>query len=344
MAAIVWNGLDLARSTLPPEVDSELRSTAFKDTRQIFKLIAEAASIQAIFKTAGLEMMVVKGPPLSLQAFGAISMRQCRDIDILVKPADIMKARKLLLAAGYRQNFPENIHDEKELQFWLDLKKDLAFDCPSGTLLELHSRLQRNPHLFDEEALEHQTVRLAPKVAVEALSGDDLLVYLCLHGGTHHWERMKWLADVAALLENDPTRLERLCEYAQTGRAKVAVGLALLLCNRVFETNVPPRTILALRRSWRLRILSRYALARMIDRQIIAEKPFGSTQIQLLALLLRFDARYFFHELMHWLVDWSTVAALGGKRHAVVMSVMLRPFTWGWTAISRLKRKITRSP
>jgi len=35
---------------------------------------------------------------------------------------------------------------------------------------------------------------------VSALSVEDELVLICIHGAKHFWERLMWIADVAALI------------------------------------------------------------------------------------------------------------------------------------------------
>jgi hypothetical protein len=339
MAAMTWSRLNLAKCALPPDIESALRTAALRDTRQVVRLVAVAASMQALFAKSGLSMMVAKGPPLSLLAYDDLSLRQCRDLDVLVRPADILEARRLLIGAGYRQNFPAGMDDEAELKLWLWLKKDLAFVSPSGEVIELHSRLQRNPHLLNEAALQHEAVRLAPNVTVQALAGDDLFIYLCLHGAGHLWERLKWLADVAALIEMNPSRLPLLWKRARAEGSAIAVGLALLLCNRIFKTEIPPEIRRELDRTWRLRLLERYSLVTMMHKDTGIYRQFASTQMQLLTALLRLEPRYLFHEVMHSLVDWTTVSAFGGNRRAIVLSILLRPVTWSWTTIKRLQTK-----
>ncbi|MDF2114893.1 nucleotidyltransferase family protein [Roseiarcaceae bacterium H3SJ34-1] len=339
MAAIAWNGLNLAKCALPAHIETTLRATALRDTRQVVKLVAVAASMQALFEKAGLSMMIAKGPPLSLLAYGDISLRQCRDLDVLVKPADILKARKILIDAGYHQNFPEGMDDEAELELWLWLKKDLAFVSPSGDVIELHSRLQRNPHLLNEAALQREPVQLAPNVTVQALAGDDLFIYLCLHGSGHLWERLKWLADVAALIEIDPSRLPLLWKRARQEGSAIAVGLALLLCQRLFDTDIPPLIRNDLGRIRRLRILEKYSLDRLAHKATGGERKFASTQMLILVALLRIEPYYLFHEAIHALVDWRSVAAFGGNKRAVFLSIVLRPFTWSWITIKRLQTK-----
>jgi hypothetical protein len=60
---------------------------------------------------------------------------------------------------------------------------------------------------------EHETIQwfeLAPGVAVPTLATDALFAYICGHGAAHLWARLRWRADVAALLAREPDGGDRL--------------------------------------------------------------------------------------------------------------------------------------
>jgi len=69
-------------------------------------------------------------------------------------------------------------------------------------LVELHNDLtlryfpRRRPI---EQLFARQTRVQLDGHEVPALSIEDELVYICVHGATHLWERLGWIADVAAL-------------------------------------------------------------------------------------------------------------------------------------------------
>src|ERR1700722_7945716 len=50
----------------------------------------------------GIPAIPLKGPSLPLEAFGDLSSREFCDLDLLLRPADMAKARKLLASRGYR--------------------------------------------------------------------------------------------------------------------------------------------------------------------------------------------------------------------------------------------------
>ena len=84
-------------------------------------------------------------------------------------------------------------------------------------------------------------VLLTDTTGLRTLGDEDLFAYLCMHGALHWWNRLKWLADVNALLASTPEdnieRLVRAAEARGTGRA---AAQALLLCRRLWGRPSPP--------------------------------------------------------------------------------------------------------
>ena len=76
---------------------------------------------------------------------------------------------------------------------------------------------------------------------LRTLGEEDLFAYLCMHGALHWWNRLKWLADVNALLASTPEDgVERLVRAAEARGAGRAAAQALLLCQRLLA-DAPPR-------------------------------------------------------------------------------------------------------
>jgi hypothetical protein len=102
---------------------------------------------------------------------------------------------------------------------------------------ELHWRLTSNSRLFPlpDEALwaRSNLVRLGG-TAFHTLPDEEMFLYLCVHGSMHVWFRLKWLADIAAILRRVPVSFaERAAQRAHSlGIARSfhqAVALAHLL-------------------------------------------------------------------------------------------------------------------
>jgi hypothetical protein len=157
-----------------------------------------------------------------------VAFRQFSDLDLLVHPQDADHAKALLWAQGYR---------------WLDgrpptlfprLRKVYELISPDRhVLVELHWALTSATFFFplDPAPLwtRLETVSLL-ETPVRSLAPEDLLLILCVHGAKHHWSRLGWICDVAAVLRATPQLDWARC-IAQAsqlgGRRMLALGVRL---------------------------------------------------------------------------------------------------------------------
>jgi hypothetical protein len=80
---------------------------------------------------------------------------------------------------------------------------------------------------------------LSERAAVRTLAPDDLFAYLCVHGARHSWSRLKWLADLNALVVSSSADIERLYRHAQKVGGGICAGQALLLCQLLLGLKLP---------------------------------------------------------------------------------------------------------
>jgi len=162
------------------------------------RMTAELFRVLDQFASAGIGALVVKGPVLAVRAYGDPAMRSYGDLDLLVRQRDIRRATELLLAAGYRAAVPLAAIDAGKIP-----GQYLFSRADSNLLVELHNDLtlryfpRRLPleTWFARQVYVQLDSREAP-----ALSVEDELVLICVHGAKHLWERLMWIADVAALV------------------------------------------------------------------------------------------------------------------------------------------------
>ena len=152
----------------------------------------------------------------------------------------------------------------------MPLRKDLGFvHQATGLRIELHWRLFLNPYAMAEASImaASRVVPLAGAEGLRTLGEEDLFAYLCMHGALHWWNRLKWLADVNALLASTPEDgVERLVRAAEARGAGRAAAQALLLCRRLFRTPLPASLTATLDKSVTMRWLEATALNAMTTR------------------------------------------------------------------------------
>lgn len=96
--------------------------------------------------------------------------------------------------------------------------------------------------------------------------------YLGVHGAYHHWSRLKWLADVNAMLATTAVDVTQLYRHAQKIGAGLCAGQALLLCRRLFDLPLPAAVAAELEADRSVSRLANIALRAMAE-PAVANKP-----------------------------------------------------------------------
>ena len=139
------------------------------------------------------------------------------------------------------------------------------------------------------------------------LERDFLFAYLCVHGASSAWFRLKWIADLAALISgDDEAEVERLYRRSQEIGAGRAAAQALLLCERVLATPVPPVLAAELRSHRINRWLLAVALRKLAGRTLTAELDetlLGTGTLHLMQFALLPGLRFKYAELRRRLVN-----------------------------------------
>jgi hypothetical protein len=334
---LVYEGLTQARPDIPPEIANQIRTQAMALVREGLAMAREARRIQCLFEGSDLPVVFVKGPALAVLAFGNLGLRSGQDIDILIPYEALPEATALILRAGYcRFDPPANISDAK-LQLLMPLRKDLGFVHPAtGRRIELHWRLFLNPYAMDESSFmaASRIVPLSRAATLRTLGEDDLFAYLCMHGALHWWNRLKWLADVNALLAAAPVgRVERLVRAAEAKGVERAASQALLLCHRLFDTRFPIKPVATLKQRRDVRWLAATALNAMSKgegehdpHQVL----FGTTRGSLSTFLLKSSLNYRLGELRVQLINPTDVLLLPLPRPLRFVYPALRLPLWLW--------------
>lgn len=214
------------------------RSARREQVLATLSLTAELLRLQRVFIESGLEFLVTKGPVLACRAYGNPTARRYADLDFLVRQADILPAARQIIAAGYISQIPLPAIESKRIP------GEYIFHKPgTQSILELHT--QHSFRYFPrplpiEDFFRRQTVVNVDGRAIPALSAEDEFVLIAVHGAKHFWERLMWIADVAAMVHNCPEiDWNRIKKTAADTGAERMVRLSLLLANQVLRTAIP---------------------------------------------------------------------------------------------------------
>jgi hypothetical protein len=258
------SALTVVETDAPDEVRRELVGEARLIARANLLYAAEAARLRRRFEEAGISVFFLKGLTLDVLAYGSLGIKKSRDIDVAVAPEKVEAACAILAQLGYRRIDPAPELPIEQFRIWMRLNKETNWlNDQGGIVVEIHNALVDNPRLLTvvNLASPRQEVTIAPGIYLPTLQKDELFSYLCVHGAMHGWARLKWLADLSALLKDDtPSEIERL----HSESLKLMVGRcsaqALLLCADVLALPLPATMRAQLRRNSANRRLVRLAL------------------------------------------------------------------------------------
>ena len=224
----------------PPDVLEDLREAAVRAGRRSLLLARELCAILDVLDAAGIPAVALKGPALAVYLYGDIGVRQCRDLDVLVRPGDVAETLALLGRRGYR--FGPGLKPRSEARaFATQNHHRLVRD--DGAIVELHWELAPPDFPFplraDDAWPRLEPVRIGGRT-VHTLGGEDLALFLCAHGAKHLWERLAWLCDVAALLarRRDVDWAAVLARARDRGGERMVL-LALHLAHELLGAPVP---------------------------------------------------------------------------------------------------------
>jgi hypothetical protein len=188
---------------LPASAQAELRQEARSNAAFALLMTGELCQLLELFAAHGIPALPYKGPALAAEFYGSPAQRQFRDLDVLVRPADLPRARALLHEHGWHTE--ESYQGAREQAFVRHYDSFKYFRA--NVLLELHWRVTERRFVFplsvDELLTRAGSLTLQGR-RVMVSSVEDTLLVICFHGAQHLWERLSWLCDVAQLLATRP--------------------------------------------------------------------------------------------------------------------------------------------
>jgi hypothetical protein len=242
---LYWHLNRVAPDAVPAPTRDAFREWFYDNARHNLLLTGELLRLLSLFTAHGVRALPFKGPTLAAFAYGNLALRQFLDLDLLVAPADLRRARELLAAEGYRSGLPLAPAREED---YLATIGQMPFVREGRTcMVELHARIAPRDFHFPL-GLGRLWPRLRPVSLngrdVLALAGEDLLLVLCMHGAKHLWSCLGWVCDVAELLRVHPGMdWPAVAAQARLVRCERILGLGLLLAHDLLQGPVPEELV-----------------------------------------------------------------------------------------------------
>jgi len=222
---------------VPSEIRAELRELQRAHIASAFRFTAELFRLLRCFAEAGIQVLVTKGPALAVRCYGDPGMRPYSDIDLVVREADIRRTTQAMLNLGYQSRISLTTIDAKKMPGEYAFRK-----LDTDLLIEFHTEQTFRYHprpLQIEKLFARRTFVTIDGRSVPALSLEDELVLICVHGAKHFWERLMWIADVAALISRQTPDWNRVLAISREVGAERILRLGLRLASGVLAAWLP---------------------------------------------------------------------------------------------------------
>ncbi|HKV63405.1 MAG TPA: nucleotidyltransferase family protein [Candidatus Acidoferrum sp.] len=225
---------------VPAEVRQRLADRQRAQTFFTLRLNAELFRVLEQFSANGIGAVAIKGPVLAVQAYGDPAMRSYGDLDLLVRQREIRRASELMIARGFAAAVSLSAIDAGKIP------GQYLFSKPDSRLLvELHNDLTLRyfPRRLPLEDFFARQIRVRVDAHdVPALSVEDELVLICIHGAKHFWERLMWVADVAALVSRQrDIDWERVADSSRAVGAEHMLHTGLRLASDLLKARLPSK-------------------------------------------------------------------------------------------------------
>jgi Uncharacterised nucleotidyltransferase len=251
---------------VPPDIRDRLSESRRAHTACSLQMTAELFRLLDRFSDASIESLATKGPALSVRCYGDPGMRQYSDLDLVIREKDIRRATQAMLDFGYEARVPLTAIDAKKIP------GEYAFQSPGTHLLvEFHTertfRYYPRP-LQIEKLFERRASVTIDGRDVQALSLEDELVLICVHGAKHFWERLMWSADVAALISSrHPLDWDRAMATARDVAGERILRLGLSLASDLLGAELPPQVEADVRSDRAVSYLAKQIQSRLASRE-----------------------------------------------------------------------------
>ena len=206
-----------------------------------FELTRELLEVLSLLERSDIDALAFKGPVLSQQLYGDLSLREFIDLDILVVASHASAVIALLSTQGFEPQFI--LAPEQFARFQRSSSQMGLYHVAKGVLVEVHWGLLSSGYSFCpavQMAWESvQSVSIAGR-SIKTFSAETQLLYSCVHQAKHNWSRLGWLMDLGAFIQQssvmDWQKIQKRSGSFGTARM---IRVSLQLVQRLFKIVLP---------------------------------------------------------------------------------------------------------
>lgn len=237
---LVYDSLKKHKNIFSNDLYLKIKSINMGIVKHNMLMTSELINILKIFDKNMIEVIPFKGPVLSQLAYNNIISRQYVDLDIFIKEKDLEKAYEVLKSNEFISTLDKQFINN---QLFLKKNSDIEFVNKKNVSIELHWKLFRNQFLSNinsAEIYKYINTIYINKNRIRIFQNEILLVYLCMHGSKHNWERIEWILDIDKLIKNSAyINWELVYSLSKRYSCTKMLNLGLLLSKMIFDTDIP---------------------------------------------------------------------------------------------------------
>lgn len=202
-------------------------------------MTSELIKVLKILEENNIEAISFKGPVLSQLAYGDVVSRQYCDLDILVKEENLIDLARTLNLLDYEISIESKFLENKKL---IEIGSDFSIFSKNNIHFEVHWNLFRK--LINNDLNKYKIWNDKKKISlnnvdVNTLEINNYLLYLCIHGSKHLWERIEWVNDIERLLSNYEIDWEYILNKSKILKNRRMFLLGILISCNMYSIKIP---------------------------------------------------------------------------------------------------------
>lgn len=226
------------KKELPLHLVQPLTQAAQTITYQQLALTRCALTVHKTLSQQGIAHCYLKGPALSYALGGTQPLRYSADLDLVVAHRDLLRVDACLRTLHFVPSTPFT-HIQRYTRQGASFTKDIHyFSQTSEAVIEVHWKTHLYELLLNTDTPNwQQAIVTSDGLHLPVLNDYDNAIYLCFHAAKHHWQRLRWLLDVAEWMRLKQLDWATLLQQAESHHVGPAILQTAFLLQTWFGVN-----------------------------------------------------------------------------------------------------------
>ena len=203
------------------------------------RLFLKTSLIIEMLNQSEIPILLLKGAPLAINYYDNIAGRPLSDVDIMIKPKDLVNTIAIFKKNGFHPITPI----QKNTFKW---RHAVGFENNDGLEIDLHlSLFLENLNEKDQEVYwEHSEAMVFFGKKTQTLCPTDHLLHTIVHGVVHNDSvPIRWIADAKMILEKNSIDWDRIVRLSAKNKVSVKILVSLKYLKLHFINEIPEEVI-----------------------------------------------------------------------------------------------------